>query len=91
MCVYIYAGIDVASSPIVRRAHLRAAPLGLYKIFICVFEDCALVNTILDMQHLFYRNPSPDVFCNQYCAIYDFPPASLFRHSTYNTGNGDIV
>jgi len=26
--------------------------IGLYKIFVCLFGDCALVNTILGMQHL---------------------------------------
>jgi len=47
--------------------------LGRCKIFVCVIEDCALVNTILGIQHV-YPSP-PVVFCNQYCAKYDSPPA----------------
>ena len=35
--------------------------------------------------------PPPVVFCNQYCAVYGFPPPSLFCHSTYNIGNSNIV
>jgi len=31
--------------------------VGLYKISVCIFGDCALVNTILGMQHLLYCNP----------------------------------
>jgi len=31
--------------------------VGLYKIFVCLFGDCALVNTILGIQHLLYCTP----------------------------------
>jgi len=33
--------------------------LGLYKIFDCLFGDCALVNTTLGIQHLVYCNLPP--------------------------------
>jgi len=33
--------------------------VGLYKIFVCVFGDGALVNTILDIPHLLYCTPPP--------------------------------
>ena len=38
--------------------------VGLYKIFVCLFGECALVNTILDIQHLLYCTP-PLVIGNQ--------------------------
>ena len=31
--------------------------LGLYKICVCLFGDCALVNTVLGIQHLLYCTP----------------------------------
>ena len=49
--------------------------VGLYKIFVCAFGDCALVNTFLGIQHLLYYNPPHGVFRDQYCAIYGPPPA----------------
>jgi len=58
---------------------------------VCSFGDCALVKTIIGMQHLLYCTPPPVVFCNQYCAIYGIPPTLLFCHSTYNIGIGNIV
>ena len=33
----------------------------------------------------------PVVFCNQYCAVYGFPPPPLFCHSTYNIDSSNIV
>jgi len=36
-------------------------------------------------------HPPPFVFCNQYCAVYGFPPPPLFCHSTYNIGHSNIV
>jgi len=38
-----------------------------------------------------FSHPTPAVCCNQYCAIYGFPSASLFRHSTYHIGSCKIV
>ena len=57
-------------------------PLGLFKIFVCVLGDCALVNTILGMQHLPSRIP-PVVFFNQHWAIYapPFPPWVAIQHT----------
>jgi len=54
-----------------------ALPLDLHKIFVCLFGDCALVNTIPGIQHLLYCT-HPLVFCNQYCAVYVFPPPPCF-------------
>jgi len=33
--------------------------VGLYKIFVCLFGDCALVNTIFGIEHLLYCNHPP--------------------------------
>jgi len=57
--------------------------LGLYKTFVCLFGDCALVNTILGMGLGLRVNPSPVVFCNQYRAIYGFPrpPCVAIQHT----------
>jgi len=35
--------------------------------------------------------PPPVEFCNQYCAIYGFPPAPLFCYSTHMIGTSNIV
>jgi len=42
-----------------RRTNLRTLDIDLYKIFVCLFGDCALANTILGIQHLLYCNPPP--------------------------------
>ena len=48
------------------------------------------VNTILGINTSCIA-PPPVVFCNPYGAVYGFPPAPRYWHSTYNTGNSNIV
>jgi len=57
--------------------------IGLYRIFVCLFEDCALVNTILGMQHLLYCNPPPLYFAiniAQYM-VSARPPCFAIQHT----------
>ena len=37
----------------------RGARLDIHKRFVCLLEDCALVNTIHGIQHLHYCKPRP--------------------------------
>jgi len=39
--------------------HSHPSCLGLFKRFVCLFGDCALVNNMLGGQHLLYCNPRP--------------------------------
>jgi len=47
----------------------------LYKIFVCVFGDCALVNTVLGIQHLLYCTPPCYILQSRLLKIWA-PPAT---------------
>ena len=54
-----FRGVD-QDAGLTRFSLISPPPLsqvGLCKIFVCIFEECALFNTILGIQHLVYCNP----------------------------------
>jgi len=65
--------------------------LGLYKTFVCLYGDRALINTFLCTQHLLYF----PLHCILQSILRNtwFPPAAPVCHSTYNirVGIGNIV
>jgi len=74
-----------------RRLSTCRVAVGLYKRFVCVFGDCALVNTIIGIQHLLDCNPPLLNFVIDIAQDMVPPRPPLCCHSTYNTGNGNIV
>jgi len=71
----------------------RPRGAGLYKTFVCAFGDCALVNAILDIQHLgltLIATPPP-LYVAINIAQKGFPLGPLCCRSTYNIGNRNIV
>ena len=57
--------------------------VGLYKIFVCIFGECALVNTTLGIQHLVYCNLPPlYVAINiAQCTVSPRPPCVAIHHT----------
>ena len=61
----------------------RCLGVGLYKIFVCIFRDCALVDSIIGTKHLLYF--APLYFAHTlYRAMYGSPstPVLCARHHT---------
>jgi len=53
------AFISLQSHPFKISSIVKADIAAFYKISVCLFGECALVNTILGIQHLVYYNPPP--------------------------------
>ena len=79
-----------ASRPASHSTPASRLALGPYKIFVCKFGGCALVNTILGIQHLLYCPPLLYFAINiaQY-VVFPRPPCVAIQHKTI--GNNNIV
>jgi len=60
--------------------------VSLYKIFVCSFRDCALINTIIGTKHLLHCSPLYCAIHIAQCMVSPRPPC--FLQSTYNIGAG---
>jgi len=59
--------------------------IRLFILGLCV------VNNFLAFNTSSIAPPPPVVFCNQYYAVYGFPPPPLCCHVTYDIGNSNNV
>ena len=62
--IHVYVCMQIFTYRTFRHALHIMYILGLYKIFVCLFGDYALVNTILSLQHLLDCTPSRCIVCS---------------------------